>query len=51
MRSGYTDCACTECFEVAVSNDVTKPDYCSECVKAGCEDSQHGCQVPPEEEE
>jgi len=29
--SGYTDCACRDCFEIAVSNDVTIPDYCNQC--------------------
>jgi len=31
MSSGYTPCKCRDCMEVAISNDVTKPDYCGAC--------------------
>jgi len=30
-QSGYTPCACRDCFEVAISNDVTSPDLCNAC--------------------
>lgn len=30
-QSGYTPCKCRDCMEIAVSNDVTKPDYCGDC--------------------
>lgn len=30
-QSGYTPCRCRDCFEIAVSNDVTSPDYCNAC--------------------
>lgn len=30
-QSGYTPCKCRDCMEIAVSNDVTKPDYCNAC--------------------
>lgn len=34
--SGYTNCACRDCMDVAVSSDMHKPELCSECQKAGC---------------
>lgn len=36
MASGYTNCACRDCFDVTVSSDTTKPELCSECQEAGC---------------
>jgi hypothetical protein len=46
--SGYTHCRCRDCFEIAISDDMSVPEYCDECVKAGCpdqgEDSE--CQRP-----
>lgn len=36
-ESGYTPCACRDCMDVAVSSDVSKPEPCSACCKAGCE--------------
>jgi hypothetical protein len=38
--SGYTYCRCRDCFEVVVSDDMDYPDYCSECIAAGCPDHQ-----------
>jgi len=35
--SGYTSCACRDCFDIAVSDDVSAPDLCGECEEAGCE--------------
>lgn len=49
MGSGYTHCACRDCFEIVVSNDMEQPDFCDECVEAGCE-SDSECQVEREEE-
>ncbi len=37
--SGYTDCACRDCFDIAVSDDMAKPDLCWECSEAGCSDT------------
>jgi hypothetical protein len=34
--SGYTNCACRDCFDVAVSDDMSKPDLCLLCEEAGC---------------
>lgn len=41
--SGYTHCACADCFEIAVSNDSDDPDYCNECEEAGCDGGE--CQA------
>ena len=30
-QSGYTPCKCRDCMEIAISNDVTNPDYCNAC--------------------
>lgn len=35
-RSGYTDCACRDCFEIAIGNG-TDPALCHECESAGCD--------------
>lgn len=35
--SGYTHCACRDCFELAISSDDRKPEFCAECEIAGCE--------------
>jgi hypothetical protein len=43
-RSGYTDCGCRDCFDVTVSNDMTKPDLCGLCDEAGCEPNDGECQ-------
>lgn len=36
VKSGYTECACPDCMEIAVSNDMAHPDMCSDCKDAGC---------------
>lgn len=35
--SGYTFCACRDCMDVTVSDDMAQPELCSECQDAGCE--------------
>lgn len=35
--SGYTHCACRDCFDLLVSSDTRKPALCSDCEEAGCE--------------
>lgn len=42
MASGYTDCKCRDCFEIAISKDG-KPAYCWECREAGCEAERECC--------
>lgn len=41
MASGYTDCACRDCFDIAISSDTSKPELCNECEDAGCD--AEGC--------
>lgn len=36
-ESGYTDCACRDCFDIAISSDVRKPELCEDCVAADCD--------------
>ncbi|MFK0231185.1 hypothetical protein ACIQUL_36075 [Streptomyces sp. NPDC090303] len=31
-----TWCACRDCFEIATSSDMSKPELCLECAEAGC---------------
>lgn len=41
--SGYTSCACRDCFDFAVSDDMDAPDLCGDCLDAGC-DENGGCE-------
>lgn len=43
MTSGYTYCACRDCFEIAVSDDVNQPGMCEDCIEAGCEPDSECC--------
>ena len=52
VTSGYSNCACRDCFDVAVSDDVIHPDLCGDCEEAGCDaeggeecqrDDAYGC--------
>ena len=36
-KSGYTHCACRDCLEVVTSSDIANPEFCDQCVEAGCE--------------
>jgi hypothetical protein len=45
MGSGYTDCKCPDCFEVAISDDENEPDFCNACEEAGC-DGEGECEAP-----
>jgi hypothetical protein len=56
-RSGYTHvdhgrrlvgCACPTCMEITVSNDMSKPELCSDCERAGC-DGVGECRCAPED--
>jgi hypothetical protein len=35
-QSGYTDCACRDCFEIAIT-DHGEPALCNACEEAGCD--------------
>lgn len=37
MASGYTHCACRDCFDVTASWDMSKATLCTECEEAECE--------------
>ncbi len=43
--SGYVDCRCRDCFEIAIADDMTEGAFCWECREAGCEDDTE-CQRP-----
>lgn len=46
--SGYKDCACRDCFEIAIGDDG-EPALCSECEEAGCDldgESECSCEGP-----
>ena len=44
-ESGYSPCACRDCFDVAVSNDIANPDLCGLCADAGCdEEGESACE-------
>jgi len=50
--SGYTHCACRDCFEIAVSSDTREPELCSDCEAAGCDESgESECQCEPDLED
>jgi hypothetical protein len=44
MGSGYTNCKCRDCMEIAVSDDMDDPDFCNACEEAGCEEDEE-CQA------
>jgi len=44
--SGYTTCACRDCFEVAVSSADDEAALCSGCVAAGCSPDDGECEAP-----
>ncbi|WP_335986514.1 hypothetical protein [Glycomyces sp. MUSA5-2] len=46
MTSGYTDCACRDCFDIAVSADTDYPELCGLCDDAGCDPGYSECYRP-----
>ena len=38
-KSGCCDCACRDCFDVAIGDDDAGLALCLECQDAGCDDS------------
>lgn len=43
--SGYCDCACRDCFDIAITSDENKRELCNLCEEAGCnEDGSEDCQ-------
>lgn len=44
LDSGYRNCACRDCFEIAIGEPGA---LCSECEEAGCEaGTEQECQAP-----
>ena len=43
--SGYTDCACRDCFEIVVAGDDEEHPLCSACEDAGCSPDDGECQA------
>lgn len=41
--SGYCDCQCRDCFEIAIGDEGEA--FCSECEEAGC-DGDGECEAP-----
>ena len=46
-ESGYSDCGCPECFEIAISDPSKSITLCWECQEAGC-DTTGACQCERE---
>jgi hypothetical protein len=47
--SGYHDCPCTTCFEVAIGEEPDgSPSLCNLCAEASC-DGEGDCAVPIDE--
>jgi hypothetical protein len=43
--TGYTHCACRDCFEVAIGEQGKA--LCHNCGSSGCEPGDHECQADP----
>lgn len=43
MASGYTPCACRDCFDIAISDNVEIPELCWACEEAECEPNNGEC--------
>jgi hypothetical protein len=41
--SGYCDCKCRDCFEIAIADDTDESAFCNECEEAGCEEDEECC--------
>lgn len=47
MASGYTHCACRDCFDITVSSDTTRPELCHDCAEHDCDpDGASECERP-----
>jgi len=44
--SGYTGCACRDCFESAIAGDDDERPLCSACMAAGCSPDDGECEAP-----
>ncbi len=51
MAGGYCDCACRDCFDIAITS-TKRLALCNECSAAGCDRSgESECCRPPEDED
>ena len=50
MSSGYRDCSCPTCFEIAIGEYGDTTVFCLLCQEAGC-DGGGDCQVVPEDDD
>lgn len=37
ITTGYCNCDCRDCFEIAIGSDTNTPNFCNDCESAGCE--------------
>lgn len=44
-ESGYTHCACRDCFNITVAGEDFYEELCAECARAEC-DGDGECQAP-----
>jgi hypothetical protein len=44
LESGYCDCACRDCFDIAIRSEGEADALCWECEEAGCEAHNGECQ-------
>lgn len=44
ITSGYTQCACRDCFDLSISDDVNHPELCLLCKDAGCTPNDGECE-------
>lgn len=45
-ESGYCNCQCRDCFDIAIANDCRNPkptDLCNDCEEAGCKGGDAEC--------
>ena len=49
--SGYTYCACQDCFDIAISGDEINWALCGDCEAAGCDGESDCCRGCDESEE
>jgi hypothetical protein len=44
--TGYTDCACRDCFEIAIAGADNERALCNACGDAGCSPDDGECEAP-----
>lgn len=51
LESGYCDCACRDCFDIAIHDEGETDALCNGCEDAGCEAHAGECNQPSEEQD